>query len=707
MPEFSMTKEQIIAELKIARRRIAELEAQSFARNEKSHIENIPAKSDFNRHNNSATMTNTSENLYKTLVNNLPLSLMTFDKYGKINFVNQFHLKIFSQDNLKENFFIGKSFLQLPGIVSARIQSKLLPLLEGNPIHIESVYIPHTSGGGSAWQNVRGIPLFEHGQMTGGVLIREDITLRKEAENSLRASEERLRIIADNTSDWEYWRGPDGDYIWVSPSCELVSGVPAEAFLGEFGCKIRTLIHPNDNQKWVAHLEEVDCSHPEHREMDFRLIKPSGEIVWISHQCKPIFNSHGEYLGRRGCNRDITDRKRSELELKAAKEAAERADAVKSEFLANMSHEIRTPLNGILGMLQLLQTTSIDQEQNDYCNLAINAGNRLTRLLSDILDITKEDAGKMQIQKNKFDLYESAQQVIDLFLPISRQNDIKLIKNFNLKNSRFVTGDAVRVQQILTNLIGNAFKFTKSGHVSVDISSLTDIYTKKPRILFTISDTGCGISDEDLANLFSPFAQVNKGYTRQHQGAGLGLEISKRLVRLMDGNMSVASEIGIGTTFYVSIPFQIDDKANNLKQKKSLSTNHKSAQNRLLVVENDEVNLIYLKTLLEKSGYCVGTAINGEEALSQIIENDFDAILMDIQMPVMNGINASKIIKNDPKFQHKSHIPIIAVTAYAMPEDEQKFTLAGIDAYISKPLTLEEIHKVLDTLNLKNHEGTF
>lgn len=661
---------------------------------------------DLTERKNSEEILLASERLHQTLVDNLPLSIMTFDKYGQIHFVNQFHLDKFSQGQLKENFFIGRSLLELPGIVSAKIQTELSSLLEGNPLHIESVYVPQTSGGGSAWQDVRGIPLFKDGHMIGGILIREDVTPRKEAENSLRASEERLRIIADNTSDWEYWRGPDGHYVWVSPSCEAVSGVPAEAFLGESGCKIRTLIHPNDCQKWVAHLEEVDCSCAGHREMDLRLIKPSGEIVWISHQCKPIFSPQGEYLGRRGCNRDITDRKRSELELKTAKEAAERADAVKSEFLANMSHEIRTPLNGILGMLQLLQTTSIDQEQSEYCNLAVQAGNRLTRLLSDILDIAKEDAGKMQIQRSSFDLQEAVQQVVDLFLPTSLQSGVNFTKQFNFKNSRFVIGDAIRVQQILTNLIGNAFKFTKSGHVNVDVSSLSDIHARHPRVLFTISDTGCGIADSDLVNLFSPFAQVNKGYTRQHQGAGLGLEISKRLVHLMGGNMSVASELDTGTTFYISIPFQIDDKVNKNAQLNSVHAKNDSISGSILVVEDDEVNLMSLKMLLEKSGYCVNTATNGREALSQIIKNDFDAILMDIQMPVLNGIETTLIVKNDPKFKHKSHIPIIAITAYAMPQDKQKFTHAGMDGYISKPLTLDEIRKVLGTLRLKNYEAT-
>ncbi len=704
MLESDITKEQILTELNVARNRIVEIEALNIKLREKLDLLTFPTISDWKNDINSHKKFKEEEILYKTLVNNIPLSIMTFNKNGIINFINKFHLQIFTQGSLKEDFFIGISIFELPGIVSGKLQDKLHPLLEGKPVYIESAYIPHTSGGGSAWQDIRGIPLFHQGQMTGGILIRENITMRKEAENSLRASEERLRIIADNTSDWEYWRGPDGHYTWVSPSCEAVSGVPAESFLGEFGCKIRSLIHPDDYNAWVSHLEEVDCSHPSHREMDLRLIKPSGEIVWICHQCKPIFDAQGMYLGRRGSNRDITDRKRAEFELRTAKEAAERADAVKSEFLANMSHEIRTPLNGILGMLQLLKTTTIDQEQTEFCSLALQAGDRLTRLLSDILDITKSDAGKMSIHKEPFDLLEAVNQVLDIFLPTSRQNNVTLSKKFEFLRHRFLLGDSLRVQQILTNLIGNAFKFTQSGNVTIDVTPFPSKHTDQTRILFTISDTGCGISDEDLRILFSPFSQASKGYTKQYQGAGLGLEISKRLVHLMGGTMSVSSEVDSGTSFYVSLPFDIDKNTHNCSTSDSLQNRKNYIHKNILLVEDDDVNLVSLKILLEKSGYNIGIARNGMEALQEITNNDYDAILMDIQMPIMNGIEVTTIIRNDQKFKEKSHIPIIALTAYAMHQDEQRFKLSGMNAYISKPVCLEEVRKILDSFGLETNQ---
>lgn len=638
--------------------------------------------------------------IYKALIDNLPISVMTFGVDGVIHFVNKFHIENFSKGVLSEDYFIGKTIFELPGLVSADVVDNLKPLLHGDPVYIDSVYIPQTSGGVSAWQSIRGVPLFTEGGLAGGILIREDISARKESELSLLASEERLRIIADNTSDWEYWRGPDGNYIWVSPACERTTGFAAESFLGPSGMKIRSIVHPDDYHKWVSHLDEVDRNFSGHREIDLRIIKSSGEVAWISHNCRPIYGALGEYLGRRGCNRDISDRKFSEMEMKFAKEEAEKANAVKSEFLANMSHEIRTPLNGILGMIQLLETTDLDVEQRQYCELATQAGKRLTRLLADILDITKEDSGKLQIRSDVFDLEDLIFQVCDLFVPIAMQKNVVLKKVVDLQDSRQVVGDSLRIQQILTNIVGNAFKFTNHGQVSIEACRIPKKYFDIERVLFVVSDTGCGISDEDISKLFQPFSQINCGYTRSHQGAGLGLEISKRLVRLMHGNMSVVSEVGVGSRFYISIPFR---NANILPSNQDCGVNdkyiaHKNA--RVLLVEDDNVNQLFLKKSLEKYGHSVITVDNGRDALVKILEEYFDVVLMDMQLPVMSGVDAIQQIRNNPLFKQRSNIPIVAVTSYAMPGDEESFLNLGASAYISKPLKMDRLMTIFDKFGI-------
>ena len=395
--------------------------------------------------------------------------------------------------------------------------------------------------------------------------------------------------------------------------------------------------------------------------------------------------------------RDITEAVNASNALLAAKEAAESATRAKSEFLANMSHEVRTPLNGVLGMLQLLQTTEQTDEQREYIVGAIKSTKRLTRLLADILDISKIEAGKLQVIEAEFSTTCLQESILEIFRPTAREKNLVFDFNIDPQMPPRLIGDETRVRQILFNLAGNAIKFTESGSVVVDVTVIPTPNSEHARVLIAVTDTGIGISDEQLNDIFEPFVQGESSYTRRYQGAGLGLSIVRKLLKILGGEMAIENSEGHGTTIYVSLPFKLplSQKDQAELQLRQLIKPVKTTS-RILLVEDDEASLISGKLMLEKSGYSVATALDGKEAFKLLNEQDFDLILMDIQMPVMDGVEATLAIRGATGLGQKSQIPIIATTAYAMTGDREKFLAAGMNDYISKPVDMEELKMVIE-----------
>ncbi len=385
----------------------------------------------------------------------------------------------------------------------------------------------------------------------------------------------------------------------------------------------------------------------------------------------------------------------SRVRDKAIREV-ERANAAKTEFLANMSHEIRTPLNGLQGMLQLMKMTDLDTDQKEYVDQAFLSSERLTLLLSDILDLSKVEAGKVAVVAAPFYFTKAMEAVVQLFEAKAREKGLDFRVVLNPEIPARLVGDVARLQQVLSNLIGNAVKFTNSGFIEIQAHPVPAKAQEEYRVFFSVTDTGIGIQNSMLENVFSAFTQVEQSYTRHFQGAGLGLAICKRLVMLMNGTMAVESEEGVGSSFNFSIPFGVDTSSGEEETLFGEAVFPEPMPGcSILVAEDDVVSSLLVVKLLNKHGCRTSVVTDGKQALAKLRDERFDIVLMDVQMPVMDGVQTTKAIRRGEAGRNNKEIPIIAMTAYAMTGNREKFLASGMNAYITKPLGVEVLFNVV------------
>ena len=438
-------------------------------------------------------------------------------------------------------------------------------------------------------------------------------------------------------------------------------------------------------------------------------VTKSGWVIFCSITAKPIKNRHGEVVEVVESFRDISTWKELEQNLLLAKKNAEQASRIKSQFLANMSHEIRTPMNAIIGMSMLVAETKLSAEQANYIQVIESASHSLLGIIDDILDFSKIEAGKLILEEKPFSIADNIQQIVSLFAAKATEKGIELTSSSSPAIPPVLVGDPLRLRQIIVNLVNNALKFTEQGEINIKIS-LKEQRAKQVVLCFSIEDTGIGISPAKQKGLFEAFTQADASTTRKYGGTGLGLSICKQLVEMMSGDISVTSKEGAGSVFIFTALFATASPAErdflskcpNGKVGGSMISTDEARErisgSHILLVEDNSINRQVASEILAKSNISVDIAVDGQEAVDKMSPSaglHFDAILMDIQMPVLGGYDATKKIRKIEQESKKPAVPIIAMTANAMQGDREECIAAGMDDYVSKPINRSELFATL------------
>ena len=588
-----------------------------------------------------------------------------------------------------------------------RFRRAFADYLEGRAESYALEFRLKTKNGGYKWIYSRGkvVEWSRDGTPVRVVGAHTDITEQKQAEQTLRSNEQLLAKSQEIAHLGSWVLDSDTQHLYWSDEVYRIFGIQPQDFPASYEAFLE-LVHPEDRAMVHDFFRSSMSKDQENYDLEHRVIRrDTGEIRHVHEKCEHERNAGGRVVRSIGMVHDVTEWRSAQNKLQQAKRQAESANRAKSEFLANMSHEIRTPLNGIMGMLQVLQMTRLDEEQGEYVEMATKASKRLSRLLSDLLDLSKIEAEKMELREEEFLLSEVMESIRDIFSHAIEENDNSLSLHIDERIPLSLVGDSTRLTQVLFNLVGNAAKYTRNGTVDVQTFALSSSSPDTCRILFRVEDTGVGIPDNRFHKIFEAFSQVNTSgdpHSRQYEGAGLGLPLVKRIVDLLGGKMSFASEEGKGTTVYVSLEFQLPESRQWSLQVHESDEDEEIQPLKVLVVDDDEVTRLHMSRLLEKQKLTVRIAENGERALEELARTQFDCVLMDVQMPVLDGVETTKRIRaSRTVFQD---VPIIALTAYAMSGDRKIFLQAGMDDYIAKPVEGKELIAIIKR-NIENITG--
>jgi PAS domain S-box-containing protein len=530
-------------------------------------------------------------------------------------------------------------------------------------------------------------------------VLEKEIGARRRAEAELRASKAFNESIIDSSPDCIKVLDTEGRLTYMSPGGLRQMGV--EDIAPYLNQSYEEFWGPSDLAAVRAALAAAKAGG----RGNFQGYSPTAAGVpkWWDVSVTPIRDALGQVNSLLAVSRDITQRQREEAELLKAKEQAEAANLAKSQFLANMSHEIRTPMNAIMGMTDLALETDTDPQRREYLHIVKASSAHLLSLLNDILDLSKIEAGKVELERAPFRLRASFEETINIQKQRARDKGLELIYHMRQEVPDALVGDMGRLRQVLLNLISNAIKFTEAGEILVQVG-LVDRTGQEATVQMAVTDHGIGIEPEKLTQIFDPFSQADASTTRKYGGTGLGLSISRQLVEMMGGRIVVDSEPGQGSTFTFTVRLALDPGdtcQESLAQAsapgaEALSPPRPTARLNILLAEDNLVNQKLATILLRKSGHEVVVAGNGRQALEALQREWFDLILMDVEMPEMDGVETTACIRKQEQ-ERGGHIPIIALTAHALKGDRERLLAAGMDDYLTKPLDPAALKAVINS----------
>ena len=638
-----------------------------------------------------------SEARFRRMAEAAPIAIFRADADGQVTYVN----KAWSNKlGLTVDEMLGRGWLRaLVEITPFEQVSAEGSLDETDKIRRRVAHF-HAANGSDLWiELVSSVELDGAGKIVGFVGAGNDITGQRQANAHLRESEEKLALLANNVTDGVFRLALDGQCLYASPSCRSLLGISPRALIG---INLLDHIHPDDVATVRENIDQLQSGIVDHCLVAYRseLLEEPGQYVWLEANCGLVGGAESGQPGEIIASiRNIDQTKALEAELREEHQRAERAVVAKSNFLANMSHEIRTPMNGVIGFTELLLAGNLSPDQRSQVELIAESGNAMMQLLNDILDISKIDAGHLQVISEPVDLRSELEAAVMLMRAAAQSKGITVEFDVADDVPAWIVGDQHRLRQIVLNLIGNAVKFTDRGWVRVNAK--VDLVQQIPKVSIAVSDSGIGIAQDRLAMIFDEFTQADSSTARKFGGTGLGLSISAQLAQMLGGDIAVTSVLREGTTFELRLPLIVSAAPESTESIYVGSTHQivpSPSQRRVLIAEDHDINQQLILALLKRIGIDGDIACNGEEAIAMVetaVANGrpYRLVIMDVQMPILDGLEATRRLR--AAGFDAQRLPIIALTANAYVDDIADCLNAGMQAHLSKPVRLNALEDLV------------